>query len=361
MFFHGDIKGNRLPRGILCLTYDDGPGPRTHELCDYLYESEIRAAFFVIGGHAEAHPEVLERLVLRDHLVGNHTTTHPGLVALAQGGGDVVREIAETDRILGETARRPPTYVRAPYGNWRETVAPGGGPDRPTSVVAGLLNRSGLSHDHVGPINWDISGHDHDYWRDGRPAEECAREYLERIERAGSGIVLMHDSSNDPVIRAGNRTFEVTRMIVPRLRAEGYRFVGLDEVPQVQSAARVSRQVALLAEGGGYLGLLADDRVAERGGEIGPGEQFGLVDLGEDRVAVRASQGLFLSHRRESGTLRADARSVGPRETFRRSKLGKGRVALRDPDGQPLRAGGRQERPTRTGAAGRYIEIDLFR
>ncbi len=32
MFFHVDIKGERLPYRTLCLTFDDGPGPRTFDL-----------------------------------------------------------------------------------------------------------------------------------------------------------------------------------------------------------------------------------------------------------------------------------------------------------------------------------------
>src|SRR5262245_56871277 len=56
MFFHRDIKGDRLPRGTVCFTYDDGPGvtegdgpgPNTLELGRYLFEQEIAATFFVV-------------------------------------------------------------------------------------------------------------------------------------------------------------------------------------------------------------------------------------------------------------------------------------------------------------------------
>jgi agmatinase len=49
----------------------------------------------------------------------------------------------------------------------------------------------------------------------------------------------------------------------------------------VRSAGRVSRQVALCAASGRYLGVSPDDRVGESGIEIGQREQFGLVDLGD--------------------------------------------------------------------------------
>jgi hypothetical protein len=106
----------------------------------------------------------------------------------------------------------------------------------PTSVVADVFNRSPRLKNHVGSINWDISAADYDFWKRGDSAEDCARAYLDKIERVGKGIVLMHDSSEDKKFRAKNRTAEVARLIVPVLKAKGYRFVHLGEVPQVRLA-----------------------------------------------------------------------------------------------------------------------------
>jgi peptidoglycan/xylan/chitin deacetylase (PgdA/CDA1 family) len=288
MFFHGDIKGDRLPHGTLCFTFDDGPaqlsdrdrgpGPRTLELAEFLAASDVPATFFVVGKFARKAPEILTRIGRLGHLVGNHTDSHPGLVALVRRGEDAGAELAAADRIIQERSPRPLTFFRAPYGNWRETVTPEHREDRPTSIVAEALNQSALARAYVGPINWDISGHDYDYWRQDRTAEECAREYLERIDQAGRGIVLLHDSSEDPAIRSSNRTFEVMRILVPTLKEQGYRFIRLDDVPQVRSAARVTRQVAWRSDGRRYLGIDAGGRVCVGAESMGPAEQFGLVD-----------------------------------------------------------------------------------
>jgi peptidoglycan/xylan/chitin deacetylase (PgdA/CDA1 family) len=244
MFFHSDIKGDRLPPRTLCLTYDDGPGatsgdgpgPCTEELGEYLFTRGIAATFFVIGQHAERHRDVLGRLKARGHLIANHTYSHPGLVSLALSGGDVIGEIARTDEIIGPYVDSDVRYFRAPYGNWRETDESAGGADQPTSIVASVLNEDRRLKSYVGPINWDISGEDYDFWRRGLSAEDCAATYLERIRLAARGIVLMHDSSENDKIRARNLTYHATRLIVPALEAEGYRFVRLDEIPQVRSA-----------------------------------------------------------------------------------------------------------------------------
>jgi peptidoglycan/xylan/chitin deacetylase (PgdA/CDA1 family) len=345
MFFHVDIKGDGLPPKTLCLTYDDGPGatdgdgpgPRTDELGAYLHSRGIAATFFVIGRHAEAHRDLLDRLRDRGHLIGNHTDSHPGLVSLAMSGGDVVGEVARTDEIIAPHAGTRIKFLRAPYGNWRETEEAGDASrDKPISIVARALNRSGRFRDHVGPINWDISGEDYDFWKEGRPAEDCARRYLELIRRAGRGIILMHDSSDEAGMRAGNRTCEVTRLIVPILEAEGYRFVRLDAIPQVQSAMAVTSLIALRMGDGRYLGWgdAPRGRIAAEARSVGAREQFGVVVLDADRIALRATNGFYLAARPGSdGEIVADAGTLDDALALRSDRQGDDRIVLR-PDGQ---------------------------
>src|SRR5207302_1884727 len=125
------------------------------------------------------------------------------------------------------------------------------------SDVAEQLNQRALTQSHVGPIGWDIDAGDVGFWRDDRPAEECAAAYLAAIERTGRGIVLMHDSTADiEEIRLRNRALPLARILVPELRRWGYRFVRLDAIPQVASAAKVSSQWTLIACDGAYVSSL---------------------------------------------------------------------------------------------------------
>lgn len=344
MFFDLDIKGNLLPPKTICLTYDDGPGatvgpgagPRTRELGHYLFEQGIGATFFVIGRHVEQHPGLIEQLQAWGHLIGNHTYSHPGLVSVATRGGDVIGEIAKTEALIHKAVTGPVTFLRAPYGNWREKVSPDSDVDKRTSIVAELLNQSGRFPHYVGPINWDISSLDWEFWGRGDSAAQCATNCLACIEQKGSGLLLMHDSSENASVRAQNRTEETTRLLVPMLRERGYHFIRLDAIPQVQSAIRVSALVSLRAPTGRFLVRAADDTFHVKPpipNPVAQEESFGLTPFANDLIALRTSTGQYVTVADEGGALCAGPVVAGQQETFRLEKRGAEQVALRTADG----------------------------
>ena len=293
MFHNNDIVADRLPSGTLCFTYDDGPGqadpghagpgPRTAELGEYLHSQGVPATFFAVGKFAETSGAILAGLRSLGHLVANHTFDHPSLPAFVARGGDVIDQLARTDSAIGPYAQGPLTFFRAPYGDWRlrgETL----------SNVARVLNRSAMSaRASSGPSAGtsmpatSASG----ATADQPPTAACA--YLEAIQSAGRGIVLMHDSTADiDEIRIKNQALGLARWLVPRLRQLGFRFVRLDEVPQVVSAMKVSFQSVLASHEGECLS------VPRRHNQ------------GQHAAAVR------VRHERDLGCRRPGKRSLGP-------------------------------------------------
>jgi peptidoglycan/xylan/chitin deacetylase (PgdA/CDA1 family) len=226
-FLSTDIRGKGLPGKTLCLTYDDGPGPQTAELGEYLFLQSIQAAFFVIGQRAAAAPGTLEQLARRGHLVANHTATHPYLPDLLPDGDAIVRQVLDAHSAIAPAANPDSLLLRPPYGGWSEEVGR-------------ILNADARTRRYTGPVLWDIDGQDWQFWQDRASAEACAGRYLAEIERMGSGIVLMHDGSNDEALARVNDTCRMTRLLVPRLLENGYRFLLLDAAPEVRSALGAS-------------------------------------------------------------------------------------------------------------------------
>ena len=95
--------------------------------------------------------------------------------------------------------------------------------------MATVLNQSGRFEDYLGPIFWDISAADYDFWRLGKSSVAAAAAYLEHIARTERGIVLFHDSSENETLRRQNQVLALTTTLVPLLKNRGYRFVSLAE------------------------------------------------------------------------------------------------------------------------------------
>jgi peptidoglycan-N-acetylglucosamine deacetylase len=62
---------------LLYLTFDDGPDPdSTPQLLDILDEHSVKVLFFCCGEAAEKYPELVNMMISRGHLIGNHGYMH---------------------------------------------------------------------------------------------------------------------------------------------------------------------------------------------------------------------------------------------------------------------------------------------
>jgi peptidoglycan/xylan/chitin deacetylase (PgdA/CDA1 family) len=221
------LSGDKLPAGVLCLTFDDGPGetinaktgPQTLKLAEYLNSEGIEATFFMVGRNAARFPGVLPDIHRLGHLIGNHSYHHPNLATLADNGGSLIDEIVHTDILIKPFVDGGTIYVRPPYGAW-------------SPHVMKTLNASPETADaHFGPVGWDISARDWACWRDGIAPAECAERYYDRIQERGNGIILIHDSTADiEAVMRLNRAYELVKLLVPMLLRDGYSFIRLDKL-----------------------------------------------------------------------------------------------------------------------------------
>lgn len=339
MYHTNVIKANELPAGTLCLTFDDGPGitigpgsgPRTRDLATFLMERGIRATFFVTGQHAELYPELLALLQEQGHLVANHTYSHPNIVNLHAAGGSVANEIIKTDCLIRNYVHGKIIYFRPPYLAWEEDA-----------TVAHTLNSNLLAClGHVGPIDADIFIKDYNMWGDGRDPEAWANDAMNEVEKNGRrGIILMHDSTAGSAnLRRINRTFELTEILVSRLQRERYRFIRLDEVPQVAHAARIPLVCGLRGSNDKYIS-------AERGGDgtvwvNGPRfdawEHITIEYLGAGSAALRAPNGKYLSAQGGGGAeVLANGFTISQWERFDLIPVGDSKVAFKTINGNYL-------------------------
>mgnify|MGYP001551077153 CR=1 FL=1 len=191
-----------LPLGKkeLVLTFDDGPWPTTTpKVLEALKHECVLATFFLVGRNVAAHPELARRELAEGHSLGHHSFSHPLLNRMtpATAEAEIDRGIAEDEFALYGRRRNDPT---TPFFRFPGFASNG-------VVLEWLQGR------HIVVFGADVWASD---WLPMTPAQEL-QLILSRIERIGSGIVLLHD------IKA--QTAALLPAFLRELKRRGYRIV----------------------------------------------------------------------------------------------------------------------------------------
>jgi peptidoglycan/xylan/chitin deacetylase (PgdA/CDA1 family) len=213
------LVGNELPDHTLALTFDDGPGPRTKELADYLAAEGVKATFFINGKNVAGRQAALDAVVGRGHILANHTQNHLQLTKLS--AAKVISEVTQTDAFIEQVQPNGPWLLRPPFGAWN-------------GATARAVNGTPMKK-YVGSVFWDIGGEltsttaaDWACWGKGVSVERCGDLYMSEMRTRKRGIALMHD--------VHNKTVDMVKVILPKLKAEGWKFATLEDVPSIKRA-----------------------------------------------------------------------------------------------------------------------------
>jgi peptidoglycan-N-acetylglucosamine deacetylase len=118
-----DIAWRGTPgRGVVALTFDDGPHPETtRRVLSLLSEAGAKATFFVLGSKAERYPEVVREVMQAGHEVALHGYSHDRLYSLR----GVRRLRADIERGVAALAACgvKPVMFRPPVGFVSHSVA----------------------------------------------------------------------------------------------------------------------------------------------------------------------------------------------------------------------------------------------
>jgi peptidoglycan-N-acetylglucosamine deacetylase len=200
------FRGQRTGPPRLAISFDDGPHPyATPLVLDVLRDHRVAAAFFVVGNHAAAHPDLLRRMHAEGHVVGNHSLAH------AYGGCFYRsrywrREITLTDDLIEQVIGLRPALFRPPMGF-------------KTPHITGSARSTGHA-----TITWSRRGFD--------GVHTTAQRIIDRLaHRAVSGdIVLLHDGRVQPVRRDLNATLSALPALIETWRSRGLEIVRVDDL-----------------------------------------------------------------------------------------------------------------------------------
>lgn len=215
----------RLKDREIVLTFDDGPvDDGTDAILKDLATQCVKATFFMIGLHAAESPELVRRVYDEGHTVGYHTFSHPDVekIPFDQAKADINKGIAAVREALGPTRAAAPFY-RPPYLSM-------------TKELQRYLNEKGL-------MVWSIDADSEDWV----PATDDALldRTIEGLEKAGKGILLMHDIQP--------ATARVLPRLLEELKKRNFRIVHV--VPKRDKMPTTAHELVSIAAKEGWFGL----------------------------------------------------------------------------------------------------------
>jgi peptidoglycan/xylan/chitin deacetylase (PgdA/CDA1 family) len=202
------------------LTFDDGPWlGHTPAVLKALADQCVRATFFSIGKHATFYPEILKQVAAAGHTIGSHTWSHADLLAtVKKGGPDAAKEEIEK----GMSAVRMMSGAQiAPFFRFPDLR-------HPPEMLTYLGERN------VASFSTDIDSWD---FKIKKP-DELTRSLLAKVQKAGKGIILMHDFQKSTSI--------ALPQILDQLQKNGFKVVHM--VPKDTLATLPQYDEAVLKE-----------------------------------------------------------------------------------------------------------------
>lgn len=181
------------PKGMIALTFDDGPSDFTDRLLDCLEANNVKATFFLAGQEVEYFQEPVTRMEELGCEIGNHSYDHPDLSTLS--ADDVTSQLSRTDQLIEDLTGHIATVVRPPYGSFNDTVA--GIAARPLILWS------------VDTLDWETQN-----------VDSTVQNVMDNA--ADGQIILMHDIFKESV--------DAAEIFIPQLLQEGYQLVTVSEL-----------------------------------------------------------------------------------------------------------------------------------
>ncbi|MEU4352316.1 polysaccharide deacetylase family protein [Streptomyces sp. NPDC023838] len=182
-------------RGIN-ITIDDGPDPVwTPQVLDLLRKYGVKATFCMVGTQAQAHPDLVKKVVADGHRLCDHSVSHNTAMDKASQTYQS-QQVLDAERMITKASGGVrPMYYRAPGGAF-------------TPYSRELAASRGMR-----PLGWNVDSKDFE-----RPGTNAIVATVER-ELPNGPTVLFHDAGGDRT-----QTLAALRRLLPRLKEQGYSF-----------------------------------------------------------------------------------------------------------------------------------------
>ena len=193
-----------LAERLVLLTFDDGPDLQgTPRIMDELDRRKLKAVFFVMGQHIVrnrpedlARRDLLRKLALHGHHVGNHTMNHKDL---CQNPGSLAEEVDHAAELITYATAVRPRLFRSPYGA------------RCRSLDRALAERDLIQ------VGWNADPRE---WR-GNSEREIFSYVTDVLAHASAPVILLLHDKNMAAVQALPRILDWIEQEQSRVAREG--------------------------------------------------------------------------------------------------------------------------------------------
>ncbi len=163
-----------------------------------------KATFFMVGEQMAKYPEMVEAVIIAGHEIGNHSYSHPMMTKLS--AADCHEEVKRTEQLIVNMTGKLPKLFRPPYLDYNQD----------TQQIIKKFNYRVIGALNFDATDWEMPGVEH----------IVTKSYN---HTSNGSILLFHDGF-------GNRsqTIEAVSVLVRRLVSEGYQFVTVSELLQME-------------------------------------------------------------------------------------------------------------------------------
>ncbi|RCJ33553.1 polysaccharide deacetylase [Nostoc minutum NIES-26] len=213
--YQGKLKPNQK---VIALTFDDGPSPKnTAQVLEILKKNHIKATFFMLGQMVKYYPQIAKQVAADGDVIGNHTWHH---WYRQMDVATAASEIENTADIIYKTTGVKTTLFRPPGGFLHNGLA-----DYAKNQKYAVIMWSELSGDA----------------ERRSPSVPAMVKNVLRSAKPGA-IVLMHDGGGNR-----SRTVKALPVIIEGLKAQGYRFVTIPELLEMQAQEKMLTAASAVA------------------------------------------------------------------------------------------------------------------
>ena len=198
-------------KGVIYLTFDDGPSNLTNSILDILKNEGVKATFFVTG-NVDSYRNILSREYNEGHTIGLHTYSHD-YKYLYSNKSNFFSDLDKINNSIYNIIGKKSNIIRFPGGS-SNTISRNYSKGIMSYLTVESINR-GYNY-----FDWNIDSNDA-----GSDINNSNRIYynvVNNLNPNGINVILMHDSYTH------SATVKALSNIISFGKENGYLFKGID-------------------------------------------------------------------------------------------------------------------------------------